>query len=290
MKTLAALSVSVILGVCCAEGQLAQPNAEEQGAQQPGAQPDAPQSQPPAPAPSSGSSSSSSSSAPAAKGERRFSGGLTLSVLGLSLVPGKTTTVDNTTEISTQYQTQGASERIGYGVTLQARVTDHFYVNLSGLLRRIGYQFTTTVSTTTTAVLNGTTYPSTTTTSTHEDTRARLIDIPLLVRYYGKGKRPGSPRWFLEAGGTGRLSNGIRTSLDSTDSSGNLTCCTYTPAVPAHRSAFGASVGAGIQFIDEFGIHVVPEVRYTRWIEQVFDNISTHTQRNQVEADISITF
>ena len=44
------------------------------------------------------------------------------------------------------------------------------------------------------------------------------------------------------------------------------------------------------QFVDEFGIHVVPEVRYTRWINPTFDNLTTSSQRNQVEAAISLTF
>ena len=48
--------------------------------------------------------------------------------------------MNNTSEISTQYQTTGASERLGYGLTVQARVAGHFYVDLSALLRRIGYQ------------------------------------------------------------------------------------------------------------------------------------------------------
>jgi hypothetical protein len=213
-----------------------------------------------------------------------------LTVLGLPLIAGRTSTVNNSSEISTQYQTKGASGRIGYGLTVQARITNHFYVDLSGLIRHIGYQETTTVATTTTGVLNGSTYPITTTTSTHEDTRARLIDIPFLVRYYGTGKRPTSPRWFLEAGGAWRLANQIRTSLDSTDASGNVTCCTTTPVVPKHRSGVGMVVGAGMQFVDEFGIHVVPEVRYTRWLDSTFENLSTTTNHNQVEADISLTF
>ncbi len=211
-------------------------------------------------------------------------------MFGLSLIPGKTNTVDNTSEISTQYQTSGASHRIGYGLTIQGRITQHIYVDVSGLLERIGYQETTTISTTTTAVLNGTSYPSTSSTSTHEYTHSRLIEIPLLVRYYGIGKRPSSPRWFLEAGGDWRLTNDIRTSMDSTDSSGTVTCCTFTPAVPEHRSDVGVVVGAGIQFVDEFGIHVVPEVRYTRWQDKLFNNLTTHTAANQVEADISLTF
>jgi len=157
-------------------------------------------------------------------------------------------------------------------------------------MRRIGYQMNTTVSTTTTNTLNGISFPSTSTTSTHEDTRARLFDIPLFLRYYGTGKRPSSPRWFLEAGGAWRLANNIRTSLDSTDASGNLSCCTFTPAVPQHRSAIGTAAGAGIQLVDEFGIHVVPEVRYTRWVNPIFENLTTKTDRNQVEASISLTF
>jgi hypothetical protein len=269
------MSICAIFCAYYAEGQQAQPDAQ--------------QTQPPASPPSAGTSSSSSS-APAPKEERRITGGVTLSVLGLSLIPGRTTTDNNSTEISTQYQTTGASERIGYGLTVQARITHHFYVDLSALLRRIGYQETTTISTTTTQVLNGSSYLSTSTTSTHEDTRSRLIDIPFLVRYYGSGKRPGSPRWFLEAGGTWRLANDIRTSTDTTDAADVTTCCTFTPTVPAHRSSIGAVVGAGIQFVDEFGIHVVPEFRYTRWSKPIFENLSTNTNDNQIEAAISLTF
>jgi Outer membrane protein beta-barrel domain len=206
------------------------------------------------------------------------------------MIPGRTSTVDNSTEISTEYQTTGASERIGYGLTVQARITNHFYFDVSGLVRRIGYQETTTISTTTTAILNGSTYPSTSTTSTHEDTRSRLIDIPFLVRYYGTGKRPSSPRWFLEAGGTWRLATDIRTSTDTTNASDVNTCCTFTPAIPKDRSAVGIVVGAGIQLVDEFGIHVVPEFRYTRWRNPIFENLTTNTRDNQIEADISLTF
>jgi len=198
--------------------------------------------------------------------------------------------VNTTADLATQYQTTGASERIGYGVTVQARVKGHFYLDLSGLVRHIGYQETTTISTTTIAILNGSTYPSTTATSTHEDTRARLIEIPVLVRYYGTGKRPNSPRWFLEAGGAYRLANGIRTSTDTTDASDVNTCCTFTAAVPKNSNSEGLVVGAGLQFKDEFGIKVVPEFRYTRWIRPIFENLTTVTNDNQIEGDISLTF
>ena len=48
-------------------------------------------------------------------------------------------------------------------------------------------------------------------------------------------------------------------------------------------------MGAGIQFMDEFGIHVVPEVRYTRWIEPIFNNLSTTPIRTRWKRAISLT-
>ena len=42
--------------------------------------------------------------------------------------------------------------------------------------------------------------------------------------------------------------------------------------------------------MDEFGIKVVPEFRYTRWVNPIFENLTTNTERNQIEAAISLTF
>lgn len=273
----------MVFAAGCARGQDSQQPPQQAPQQAPQ------QTQAPAP-PSGSSSSSSSSSAPAAPQERRFSGGVTLEVNGLHLVDGRTFTNYTSTSLNTQYQTTNYSQRIGYGLTVQARLKGHFYLDVSGLLHRLAYQETTTVSTTTTEVLNGSTYPQVSTTSTQDNTHAHLIDIPALLRYYGVGKHPGSPRWFLEIGGEYQTLEGIRTSVNSTNSSGTVTCCTNTPDVAQHTGIKGAVVGAGIQFTDEFGIHVTPEVRYIRWMESNFNYLSTTQNRQQVEADLSITF
>ena len=78
--------------------------------------------------------------------------------------------------------------------------------------------------------------------------------------------------------------------MDSTDASSVVTCCTSVPTVVTHHSALGYVVGAGLQFIDPFGIRVVPEIRYTRWMQEIFNNLSTHTQQNQLEANITLSF
>jgi len=252
-----------------------------------------PTSQPSSQPPPKSSSTSSSSAAPDQSNRsfvRRFSGGITLTVLGFSSIRGGTNTVTNSSSVSTEYDTTGASSRIGYGLTGQVSVTDHFAVAVGGYFRKIGYQFTTSVTTITNVVEGNTVIPTPSTTSTHEDTRAHAFDFPLVLRYYGKGRHTPGPRWFVEAGGSFRDVTGIRTSLDSTDASGTLTCCTNTPTHPQHNNAIGLVVGAGLQLIDPVGIRVIPGVRYTRWETEVFDSFTTHTQRNQLEATITLSF
>jgi opacity protein-like surface antigen len=238
----------------------------------------------------SGTSSSSTSTADINESGRRLTAGFTLSVLGFTAIPDKSSTVTNSSTLSTQYQTTGESSRIGYGAIIQYRLTNHFSVDVGATYRRIGYQLTTTTTQTTTSILNGISTSTTSTTQVHEDTRSHLIDIPFVLRFYSSAKRPNGPRWFLEGGGAWRVATGIETSTDTTDASGINTCCTTDAAKPAHSSGIGMVGGAGVQLIDPLGIHVVPAVRYTRWINPVFDAFTTSTGQNQLEATISLTF
>ena len=240
--------------------------------------------------PASGTSSSSAPDKSSTSFVRRFSAGATLSVLALSTIRGGTSQVTTSSSVDTDYTTGNASSRIGYGITLQAGLTDHFAVAAGIYYRKIGYQFGTSVNTTINIVSGGIVIPTTSTTSTHDDTRAHLFDVPFVLRYYGKSRHTPGPRWFLEAGGAWRDATSFRTSEDSTDASGVQTCCTSIPTTPAHRNARGFVAGAGLQFIDPFGIRVVPEVRYTRWINEIFDAFTTHTQQNQIEANFTLSF
>jgi hypothetical protein len=283
---------SIIVVCLCSISLLsAQTTPPSQSTTPPQTTPPAQSTPPPqSPTPPASSTSTSSSDKSTANFIRRFSVGATLSVLGLSTVGGNTQTVATSSSVSTVYSTSGASSRIGYGLTFQAGITNHFAIAAGVYLRKIGYQFTTTVNTTTNVVEGGTVVPTVTTTSTHDDTRARLIDIPFMVRYFGKSRHVPGPRWFAEGGGAWRDATNFRTSMDSTDASSVITCCTSVPTVVTNHSARGFVAGAGLQFIDPFGIRVVPEVRYTRWMDEIFSNLSTHTQRNQLEANITLSF
>lgn len=213
-----------------------------------------------------------------------------MSITPLSTIRGGTSQVTNSSTVTTDYSTTNASGRIGYGITLQAGLTDHFAVAAGIYYRKLGAIFNTSVNTTTNIVSGGVVIPTTTTTSTRDDIRAHLFDVPIVLRYYGKNRHTPGPRWFAEAGVAWRDAAGARASESATDATGVQSCCTSIAADPAHRNSRGFVGGVGLQFIDPFGIRVVPEVRYTRWVNQVFNAFTTHTQQNQVEANITLSF
>jgi len=219
----------------------------------------------------------------------RISFGATLSVLGLDMVPGKTSSnVTTSPAVDAIYTTTAGSKRIGFGGVVQLALTERFAVNVSLLTRRIGYKMNGDIFT-------GTDNPTTPTderkhTVTNEDTRAKLYDLPIMVQYYNRDRHAARLRWFVEGGGVLRRVSDINTSIDTTINAGTTSCCTTTPIVPANRTTRGAVAGAGVLFKDDFGIHIVPEFRYTRWLNQTFQSNSTGVQRNQLEAMVSLTF
>jgi hypothetical protein len=220
---------------------------------------------------------------------RRFSAGATLSVLILNPVRKATTTVDTTTPpVSALYYTDDASQRAGYGLSAQLALTERFAVNAGLLIRRIGYQMNSDI-------YEGVDNPLTTKddrthTVRHEDTRSRILDIPMLVRYYGKDRSEPGPRWFFEGGVARRSVSHIRTSVSSSVNSGDTVCCELAPVKPAQNTITGLVAGFGVQVIDPIGVRVVPEVRYTRWRGRTFDAFSTSTRSDQIEVMFSLTF
>jgi cytoskeletal protein RodZ len=245
---------------------------------------------------SSSSSSTSSSSSDQLHGAyvRRIAIGATLSVVGLSpLSAGSnttTTTPNSATSIMDAVTSSAASSRIGYGLTAQAAITEHFAFAVGGYLRRMGFTSSDMITTSVTTFINTIPTTTSTTTSTNTDARARLLDIPFMLRYYSKERHMPGGRWFLELGGAYRDAYGVRSSQTATDSSGNITSYTFNVVSPPHKSSVGYLGGAGAQFIDPFGIRVIPEVRYIRWVNQIFEDATTHTQRNQVEANLTLSF
>ncbi len=221
---------------------------------------------------------------------RRFSLGAALTVEGLTAIkPRSTNPITTTPPVDTLYTTTNTSRRVGYGITAQLALTERFALTAGLFTHQIGYKMNTDR-------VEGTDNPATTDvdertrTIINEDTRARVVDLPVLIRYYAKDRHEPGPRAFFELGGVVRRTGDVSTYSDSTVNADKTVCCSFTPAPVYSRTSKGVVAGFGVQVNDPIGIRVVPEVRYTRWFNEPFHVGSTITRRDQIEAMISLTF
>jgi hypothetical protein len=222
---------------------------------------------------------------------RRFSVGPVLTVDPLTaMTKNSVNPVTTTPPVDPLYTSSDVTHRLGFGVTAQVAISERFALTGDFLVRRIGYTLNSDIYTGVddpTTVEDERTY-----TVKNENTRARLYDIPVLVRYYAKDRHESGSRAFFELGGAMRRLSHISTYTDSSVNFAATVCCGHTPADYNSSTVRGAVAGFGVQAIDPIGIRVVPEVRYTRWFNEPFHTAVTglRTRRNQVEAMISLTF
>jgi hypothetical protein len=120
-----------------------------------------------------------------------------------------------------------------------------------------------------------------------QTTSARLWDVPLMVRHKGVRSSGFLSHMFVAAGVTDRFVSNIGTTTDTTLNGTTTTARTALSA--SKKNLLGVVVGAGFQFIDDFGIRVTPEIRYTRWAGRTFASDSVQSPTNQFEVGISIS-
>lgn len=217
---------------------------------------------------------------------RRFSLGAGLSVMVLDTLKNGTLSRSITSPPTIgNYATTVRPQRVGYGATGQVLVTGRIAVAIGFYMHRVSY-------TRDSEVFSGVDSPLTAIderrfSTVFEDTRARLYDIPLTVRFYGKDRSKSGGRWFVEAGGAIRKVSNVKSNVTTTLGAVEPNCCNAT--VPK-QNVRGIVAGFGGQLIDPFGIRVMPSVRYTRWLGESFNSFSTVSKRNQIEAVITIGF
>ena len=75
-----------------------------------------------------------------------------------------------------------------------------------------------------------------------------------------------------------------------TNNANGTTTTSNTAVKPSAKTLGGVVVGSGLRFVDDFGIKVEPELRYTRWFGRTFDEESARSSPNQIEVDVAFTF
>jgi hypothetical protein len=121
-----------------------------------------------------------------------------------------------------------------------------------------------------------------------ERTKARLWDVPVMLHY----SLASAGRWsrFYVAGGAAlRTVSKIRTTTETVNALAEKSTDTIASA-PVNRNVYGAVIGVGFRFIDDFNVKSTPEVRFTRWSGRTFDLDTTRSPVNQLEIGIGFTF
>ncbi len=269
----------------------AQTSASAPAAQPP--QPASPQTGPAAPAAKTQQPAPAAAPAPSLVDSgayiRRFVFGGTLSFLPLSLMQGgKKSEVYGTPPISIESQADSRSKYFGAGVGLQAFITERWAVGVGFIWRRSGYRLTTkfhdTIDNPSTTEDERTLLKTVT-----EETRAHYYDVPLMIRRFNRSRYEPGWRYFYEAGPTLRTVRKIRTAIQE-ETETTIDCCNETPATPSKKNLLGVTAGAGIILRDDFGIKIIPEVRYTRWFGGAFNTRAATSRRDQVDVSISFLF
>jgi len=215
---------------------------------------------------------------------RRFSLGGRLSVLALGSMPESELTRNEPVgpaEIKSTLESK--TRRAGGGIAVQVALTERIALSVDLLGRRTGYRKYTETRTGTDNPT--TTWDERTLRSSAEQTRANLWEFPVLGRYYTKDRHDYGPRGFFQGGLSVRRAGGV---ITFTETGGE--CCIQIPAALARRYITGVVAGAGVQVMDDFGVKVIPEVRYTRWFSRNFDSPPAQTARHQLEILIGIAF
>lgn len=219
---------------------------------------------------------------------RKFSAGVSLNFVPFNLFPKTNLTekIDSNPPIERLSAVDPQGNRFGLGVNLQYALSERWAIAANPTYRKVAFHaFIQEYS----GVDNSSTpVDERLLTRINEDTTANYFDIPLLARYYKKDRHERGARWFFDAGGTMRLAKNIKTAREIVPPKGD----TYHDNIPisGKGTTFGATVGIGGQFIDDFGIRIVPEVRYTYWFDKTFDSIHGKSRGTQLEVLISFGF
>ena len=219
---------------------------------------------------------------------RRVSAGVTFTVPVLTqFVTGFDYFARETPPLEASVESNTRRSYAGGGLTLQFAVTERTAINLSALLRKAEF---TTQRTEIAGVDNpNTLIDDRVRTDIRESVRLRYLDFPILVRYYTRGHHQRGDRWFLQAGPNFRSVRRLRNNIKTTAQDGTVTE-SNSPLPPYMRRVTGITAGFGAQLIDPVGVRVIPEVRYTRWLDPQFKLFGVQSRRDHIEVMISFTF
>ena len=177
----------------------------------------------------------------------------------------------------------------GFGAVVQLALTSHFALAITPVMRT-GIKYESQVQR---AVGNdnpNTIQDDRAITNLTVQNTARFLDVPVLVRWYTKSRYDRGPRVFFEVGPRMRRAYAVRNTTHVQPPPNKGDAYDFNDNVSFKKISAGATAGFGLQFIDDFGIRFIPEVRYTRFFNRNFGDITGRSRQHQIEIVFSLTF
>lgn len=219
---------------------------------------------------------------------RKLSLGVSLNFTPFNLMGKQSATekIEAATPIEINATADPKSNRVGYGVTAQFALSNRWAVAVAPTIRTFAFHgFLERFE----GIDNSSTFlDERAKYQINEDTTARYLDIPVLARIYNISRFDSGNRWFFEFGPQMRKVSRVRMARDTVPPKGDR----FQDSIPLpfKPNTFGFTAGIGGQFIDDFGIRAIPEVRFTRWMGRPFDSVHGKTRVNQVEVVLTFAF
>jgi len=183
------------------------------------------------------------------------------------------------------YTAKSDSAKYIVGPTVEYRWTAHVSLGLELHFHHANYSQTATV-------LNGVPPPTTfdlrTKTTITQDSKINYWEIPLLAHYYGVVPHGRLSRTYVSGGVQYRHVGRIRTA-NSYQYPDNTSDYNETPPPASVTNQFGALVGVGMRFLDDYNIKLSPEIRFIRWFGTTFQGPAFRSAQNQVEGTIGVS-
>lgn len=219
--------------------------------------------------------------------EDRLSFGFRVGTPITSLISGvssveSTASTDPPTTTSTEVSGKGL--RLVVGPTFEYAVSNDFTVGADFLYRRAGYDSAVTLATQVTDDTDGNIIFQ-----EFQETRLNYFDLPLIVRYFPGKLDPNGARPYVLGGAALRFASGISTTTEFVDEEG-VVDTDKTAIDLAQSTAFGGMIGAGIRLVDDVGLRVDLEARFTRWGQNTIQSGPANSNTNQLEFVFGMTF
>jgi len=232
------------------------------------------------------------SSAAFDSGSRNWSIGLRTGIRFLnpiSSVDAAVSDADTDPPQTTTIASKSTAKRYPVGPTVHYQVSDRWGITFDALFSRVGYDASSTTETQPDP--DDENSEAEFISALYERTRADFWDFPVMARYYCTGFQEDPARLFI-AGGLGvRTVSGIKTFSESVvGEDEELRDTSAEPVTPARRTVLGAVVSGGFRLQDEVGLKIDLEVRYTRWVQRIFDSSVARSSPNEGAVTVSFSF